>query len=282
MSASGGSAPNGSPPDRSASVRAAPYGSSLDSSAPYGSPPDSSPSSGSSSGGLLFGMSTFKLKMLAIITMLVDHAGIALLPGNSPTYWVFRVIGRLSFPIFAFLLVEGYYHTRNIKKYLVRLAIFALISEIPYNLVRSGNVFYLKAQNIYLTLFIGLIIIYIVDRYIFRKWYLTILVISLLFFAAEFLKADYGAYGLSVILMFYILRYDRFKAAASFGVLTLLLSGFSILTSGDITTGIQAFAVFSILPICAFNGEKGYSMKYFFYAFYPAHLLALYALSLLL
>lgn len=114
------------------------------------------------------------LKWIAIITMLIDHMAVALIQNGifqSNTiiltqeqwqrcyqlYWIMRYVGRIGFPIFCFLLVEGFYYTHNIKRYLFRLGIFALISEVPFDFALFQNVFYLSYQNVYFTLLIGVV-----------------------------------------------------------------------------------------------------------------------------
>ena len=91
------------------------------------------------------------LKLIAVVTMFIDHIGSIIFPHIM----FLRIIGRISFPIFAFLIVNGYRHTHNLKKYLLRLAAFAIISEIPYNLIWSGDIAYPNSQNVFVTLFLG-------------------------------------------------------------------------------------------------------------------------------
>ena len=93
----------------------------------------------------------FTLKMIAIISMLTDHVGCILFPDEL----IFRAIGRIAFPIFCFLVVEGFFHTRNTWNYLMRLCIFAILSEIPFDLAFFGKVFYLQKQNVFMTLALG-------------------------------------------------------------------------------------------------------------------------------
>ena len=104
-------------------------------------------------------MSSLVLKITALITMIIDHYG-AIFQGNIIIY---RIIGRLAFPIYCFLLVEGYTHTSNIKKYASRLIAFAIISEIPFDLAFFGKIGF-EHQNIFFTLFIGLAAIYFIDN----------------------------------------------------------------------------------------------------------------------
>ena len=108
-----------------------------------------------------FGLSSLQLKLIAVVSMVIDHI-VKYLPlkwsaGTRPLYWVLLVIGRLAFPIFAFLIAEGAVKTRNIRLYLLRLGIFALISEVPYDLMSQRHFPYWGHQNVFLTLFLGLL-----------------------------------------------------------------------------------------------------------------------------
>ena len=238
-------------------------------------------------------MSTFALKILAIITMLIDHAGVLLIPQNTPQYVVFRAVGRIAFPIFAFLIVEGYFHTRDISKYMKRLAVFAIISEIPYNLLLSGQalsvakhsnlvlyeqLFNTSGQNVFFTLLAGLAAIYCMKKYE-RSKYSTVLLPLALALAAELLHTDYGAFGVVTIIFFYVFRNNRLSAIASVGALNI---AFACLGFFDSNAYIQGFAVLAMIPIYFYSGNKGPSLKYFFYAFYPVHILLLFAAAVLI
>ncbi|WP_343208987.1 TraX family protein [Anaerolentibacter hominis] len=217
-------------------------------------------------------MTSFALKLIAIVSMLLDHIGAILFPDVI----ALRYIGRLAFPIFCFLLVEGYYHTSNVKKYLLRLGIFAAISEVPFDLAFRGRLFDLGYQNVFFTLFLGLTVIWLMDEAVkklgadslksklFRVGF--ILVGCLL---AELLHTDYSATGVLVIVFFYMLRDNK-------TLLTILIALF--LGSDVFYGGIEYVAVLSMIPILKYNGKKGPGMKYFFYVFYPAHLLILVAI----
>lgn len=220
-------------------------------------------------------MSSFVLKLIAIITMFIDHFAVVFIPWSSDLYIPLRLIGRLAFPIFAFLLVEGFYHTRNIKKYLTRLGIFAVISEVIFDLAFYKTYFYKEHQNIYFTLFLGLLTIYLMSM-TERKFQNNLLLVNLInagitlvsCFIAQFLNFDYRFMGILLIIAFYLFRGKKFLLA-----LTMLV------LSGDL---IQAFYIFAMIPIAFYNGKKGRNIKYFFYVFYPAHLLVLYIARLLI
>ena len=215
------------------------------------------------------------LKIIAIITMFIDHCGLILFSrldfATEPfltlgskeisIYFLMRKIGRLAFPIFCFLITEGFIHTRNKKRYGFTLLIFAIISEIPYNLMVSGKIFYLGGQNIYLTLFLGFFCLYLIEK--IKEQPILFFCLFLTEFASVILHTDYGIRGVSLILLLYILRNSKaVKTVLAFP----LLSG-----------GIYAFAAF--LPINMYNGKRGFIkgsvLKYFFYIFYPLHIVLL-------
>jgi len=219
-------------------------------------------------------MSTFALKLIAITSMLIDHVAAVFIPANSWPYLICRLIGRLAFPIYAFLIVEGFYHTRNIKKYLLRLGIFALISEVPFDLAFYNKWFYGKHQNIFFTLFLGLLTIYLINM-AENKYKEKMLVVNLVntaitlasCFLAVLLKTDYKFTGILLIVAFYLFRGNKLMSAITMVIL-----------SGNI---IQAFSALSIIPISFYNGKKGRNIKYLFYVFYPAHLIILYLIHLI-
>jgi lysylphosphatidylglycerol synthetase-like protein (DUF2156 family) len=216
-------------------------------------------------------MNSYHLKLIAIITMLIDHIGAILVPSNTMQYLIMRCIGRLAFPIFVFLLVEGFYHTRDMKKYLLRLGAFALISEIPFDFAFYGKVLEFKHQNIFFTLLLGLLCMYLM-REMEKKYNRQIIVMNILnalltlvfSITAFILKTDYGFAGILLIVAFYLFRGSK------------LMLGFSLLfVSGYLLKYINIYATLAIIPISFYNGQKGKSIKYAFYIFYPAHLLIL-------
>ncbi len=211
-----------------------------------------------------FGLSTFQLKWIAILSMLVDHIGMIFFPGVT----ALRIIGRLAFPIFCFVLVEGFYHTHNIWHYLGRLGVFALISEIPFDLARSGTWMDPEHQNVFFTLFLGFAMLCGIQLYGGTLQRLLIIAAAVAF--AALFSTDYGALGVLLILVYAILRDYKWPK--------LILGG---LWNFCFRTRTQYFGVFAVLPLALYNGEKGQSMKWFFYIFYPAHLLLLAGIKML-
>lgn len=202
----------------------------------------------------------FILKLIAMITMVVDHTGAVFFPNIR----ILRIIGRLSFPIFCFLLVEGYFYTKNIYKYTIRLFLFALISEIPYDLAFSGNIIDFSGQNVFFTLLLGLIAIWSFDIISDKSKGVVCLIAC--FIAAELLSTDYAGGGVLMIIMFYLFRTNIiYSGIAQLSINTLVYGG------------AQKYASFAMIPIAFYNGKRGpKGLKYVFYFFYPVHLLLLY------
>lgn len=213
------------------------------------------------------------LKLIAMVSMLVDHVGAVFFP---EAVWM-RAIGRLAMPIFSFCIAEGYIHTRDRKKYLLRMGIFALVSEVPFDLAFDG-VIGLGHQNIMLTLFLAILALMLFDMIRGEKPgiaqnLLAGMTVLMLAVAALLLNADYTLFGVLTVFLFYVLRskHPLLRAGVGVGFLVALRS-----------VGYNLAAGLSFIPIAMYNGKKGKGLKWLFYAFYPGHLLALYALSLLL
>lgn len=218
------------------------------------------------------------LKWIAAASMLCDHiACVFLQEGNAEQFaaWSFenrlylflRIIGRIAFPIFCFVLVQGFLTTRNIRKYLLRLLVFALLSEIPYDLALSNRIMDLSQQNVIFTLFIGVVVLYGIQRFFKRPW-LQGGVILLGCLMAFYLQVDYSVFGIGCIVMFYLL------AAYPKQWLWLMAVPFVMMEN------IEPFAVLA-LPICSLydtEKEERRMPRYFFYLFYPAHLFILWAI----
>lgn len=228
-----------------------------------------------------YGLTAFALKIIAVITMFIDHFAV-LFVYTKPYYYILRGIGRLSFPIFAFLIVEGFFHTSDRRRYAIRLAVFAIISEIPYDLAFSWQFVNNQKQNIFITLLIGLLAIWALHNVtmgevkypqILRKVttvgnlqsILKFLIMVVACVLGYLTKCSYSYAGVFLILCFYIFyEYHVGKALAN--------AFFNLIMFG----GIQSFGTFSVIPIALYNGKRGkYKWKWFFYLFYPVHLLVL-------
>lgn len=211
------------------------------------------------------GINTFTLKCIAITSMLIDHIGAVLFPWCE---WL-RIVGRLAFPIFAYLLVEGFFYTKDVKKYMSRLAIFALISEIPFDLAFNGAIIEFSHQNVFFTLLFGMWMMYLMIQTPSKVRQALIMLAACLI--ADYLCTDYGSWGILMILAFYGFR-D--KKAVKFTLIVLL--NILMWQMGYLT---QQFAGFAVIPLAFHNKELGPKMKMFFYVFYPAHLLILFLIN---
>ena len=231
-------------------------------------------------------MSAFVLKLIAVISMLFDHSGYLIFGQSS----FFNYIGRLAFPIFAFQVAEGYTHTKNLKKYILRLSIFALISQIPYTIFYKV-VFNDFGMNVMFTLLFGLITISIFDQ--INQKFVGLASLFLFSLLAQFLKLDYGAYGVVIIFLFYVFKDNAVLKFTSFILATFIryfaeLLPYGILTTLNTLSTINPISIYalctisSIMPIILYNGKKGRDMKYFLYLFYPIHLLIISILYIIL
>ena len=216
-------------------------------------------------------LNSMHLKLIALITMIIDHTGAIFFGGQD----LYRIIGRLSFPIYCFLLVEGFFHTKSTEKYAVRLFIFALISELPFDYAFFGGL-NSSHQNIFFTLFLGLIAIWISEEYKLKNPLISIIGFFLAAQLAAFLNADYTMLGIFYILIFYVSRNidPVLKYFVLFGGIALSTSLFS--------SSLQMFALLALIPIMFYNGKPGLRsrlVQYGFYAAYPVHLLILYLIQ---
>lgn len=236
-----------------------------------------------------YGLSSNALKIIAMIAMALDHHAVivinnGMLYGFRPEYYqmaieteegasllvlyhIFRFIGRIAFPIFAFLLVEGFIHTRNFRKYLLRMLLLACISEPIFDIAIYNQFPYLGEQNVCFTLSLGLITMYLIRKYMLHpefKWFFIILSAGL----AELLNLDYGAYGIMIISLMYMYK-DRRKISE--GVPAVLSA---IVSHEYYGAGVLAFPF-----IHFYSGRKGrMKLRWIPYIFYPLHMLIFFIL----
>lgn len=231
-------------------------------------------------------MNAFVLKIIACFTMFIDHVGYIVFDGHSS--W-FNYVGRLAFPIFAFQISEGYIHTHDVKKYFLRLILFAFISQIPFLLFHSiiNNELGL---NVIFTLFLGLIAIIIYDKYNKFVGVFSAIIFGII---AHFLNSDYSFYGVGITFLFYVFNKNKCLLAISFIIATLMQYSYLILVYYNygfeflknvfiIYLPYFICTIFSIIIILCYNKKKGPSTKYFFYLFYPLHMILIYILSFVL
>lgn len=218
-------------------------------------------------------MSSFVLKIIAVISMFIDHSGYVIFNGFS----FMNYIGRLAFPIFAFSITEGYIHTSNLKKYFLRLFIFAIISQIPYMLFLSTFTDS-YSLNILFTFILGLIAITVYNKLENKTLGLIFLVLCLII--AQIFHFDYDWFGIAIIFIFYILKKQKLYMNIFF-LMSTFIKYFYMFMKTSITKYwlIMLFCMLAIIPINLYNGKKGKSFKYLFYVFYPLHLILLFLLS---
>lgn len=249
------------------------------------------------------GLSGSTLKLIAVITMLIDHIGaailgrylmatgymeialsgeissmIAWLQEYSTLYWSYtamRMIGRIAFPIFCFLLIEGFQKTHDRKKYALRLFIFALVSELPFDLAFKARIFDMTYQNVFFTLFFGFLALLAYDKISQKSWLekplgdkavrplLSAAALAVCAAAAELLRADYGALGVLMITVLYVFRTKKP----------------AMIAAGCVAFAWELTAPLAFIPIGFYNGKRGLKLKYMFYLFYPLHLLILYGIA---
>ena len=246
-------------------------------------------------------MSGSTLKIIALVSMLIDHTAAVLLPypmmehgvyhfgfsleyavaalGEGPAGRLYilyqimrRLLGRLAFPIYCFLLVEGFEKSHSRARYAFRIFLFALFSEVPFDLAFSSRIFYIYYQNVFFTLLLGFLMMWgmrLLEEHVeipIVNWAGTGLVFLAAAFIAEKMHCDYGAKGIVAIALLYLFRNDRWQ---------------------QIIAGIAAFlwevtAPLAFIFIGLYNGKRGLNLKYAFYFFYSLHLLILYFISRLL
>lgn len=206
------------------------------------------------------------LKWIAVLTMVIDHVGAILFPDQI---WM-RVIGRVAFPVYAYCLAEGFRYTSDYRRYLGRLALFAILSEIPFDLAFYGVPFSFAHQNVFFTLTLGLILLWVLER--FREQLLLCAgAFVVLCFLAQALHMDYGAGGLLMVFAFYLARQGT-SPWIGWGIFVFInLFGYA--------GGVQWAAIIALLPIGLYSGKAGKKKQRFFYWIYPLHLLLLWVIE---
>ena len=233
------------------------------------------------------GLSSATLHILAMALMLCDHLWATLLPGQE---WL-TCVGRLAFPIFAFLTVEGYFYTKDRKRYFLRMLGFALLSEVPFDLMYGGRVFYPYHQNVIWTLLLGLVSVWFIEKVRQKKkpWatvLVGLLVAGLGFAVGTVTMLDYYGMGVLTVVAFYIFRGRKWwcllgQILALYWINVELIGGqfYPVFWLGrEWELSQQGLALLALIPIWLYRGRQGYHSKgfqYFCYAFYPAHLLIL-------
>ena len=233
------------------------------------------------------GLNSNVLKIIACICMLIDHITYLWVPKYDPNGWmnvsvkflVGRSIGRSAFMIFSFLLVEGFFKTKNRAKYIIRMLVVALITEpiFDYMCGRLNSVSFYVLQNILFSFVLALAAMYVLEI-IKKKYFIianlkynlfSVLVCIVAVTAAHFLRLDYGVVGIALILIFYFMR----DMKRSYLVLMVILWTIGCLF---LEYQLEWAGLIALIPISMYNGERGSkNLKWFFYVFYPLHMLIL-------
>ncbi len=234
------------------------------------------------------------LKIIAVLSMTLDHfSKIILKDGiilNAPYSMftdaqfnilmilsdVFSILGRIAFPIFCFLLVEGFLHTHDLKRYFLNLGIFAIISEPVYDLAITGTAFSFTQQNALFTLLLGLGVLVLVKK-IKQNSIVSIIIIFLGAVISFICKLDGWYYGICLIAVFYLFH-DKTALKTILAVLVMYVCGLDFSIWGLIEPNFLS-ALTSLIFINLYNGQRGIKMKYFFYWFYPTHLFLFFLIS---
>ena len=220
------------------------------------------------------GLTAFPLKVLAIVGMTCNHA--CYIFWNQMPDWLFCTLfgfGGLTFPIMAFLLVEGYKYTSNVFRYGRRLLVFALVAEIPYWLFLSHQL------NVLFTLFVCLALLYAHDHMKSRPLFWCVFVLVTLATSV----CDWGVLAPIMVLTLHVVQ-ERRRSVTYSALMPICTSGLPSLATFAATATLRnlAFALYPLVGctatiplLCAYNGKRGRSMKWFFYAYYPAHIAVL-------
>ncbi|MGD9909731.1 MAG: TraX family protein [Candidatus Izemoplasmatales bacterium] len=227
--------------------------------------------------------STF-LKWIAIITMTIDHIGLYLIDPSVHLlmYNVLRSVGRIAFPLFAFFIAQGFMHTRDLKKYFTRLFVFALAIEFfLFIYFLFTKELYMVVANVFWPLVFGLLAIIFVST---KKPLYIVIGLSLIILA-DFLGFPYGGYGVATVLVFAFVK-PFYKQALYFVLINLLYIDYPLVYllpnyHLKYDNPIQWFALLALIPIYFYNGKKGKMNSYFFYIYYPLHLVVILGIAFL-
>lgn len=227
-------------------------------------------------------LSGAQLKLIAIVSMLIDHVNKALIYPNlssndgalTKLSNLFDILGRIAFPIFCFLLIEGFFRTRSRKKYLLHLLLFGVISEVPFDMFTTSSLFNMNWNNVMFSLALVLVTVWAIDllkgkmaRFPKALWILASLAIVLVSsILSMYLALDYEHHAILIGYFFYLF-YQKPLLALPFGYASMYTQPWALLGFGLTLT---------------YNGQRGKQNKHFSYWFYPIHLLILGILRMLL
>ena len=229
---------------------------------------------------------SFSLHIMAMLFMLCDHLWGTIVTGND---WL-TCIGRLTFPIYAFMIVEGYFHTKKLKKYVLRLLLFAVISEIPFNLAMGSSLFFPIHQNVLWSFLISIGFIHwnekVKEKQLWKRILVGVATICIGYLVGIITFVDYYNAGIFMVLVFYFFRGKKWWCYLG-QFICLWYINFEMLGGLSYEIDIfgqthfiarQGLALLALIPIWLYKGKQGYHSKplqYFYYVFYPLHLLIL-------
>ncbi|MDR2903478.1 MAG: conjugal transfer protein TraX [Clostridiales bacterium] len=232
-----------------------------------------------------FGLNNFQLKSIALTAMVIDHTGVIFSGYNGADLTLLRLIGRVAFPVFAFLIAEGCRHTRDMKKYMLRLFVFALMSQLFFFTGRvvfgrlapeAQNPFTaLPSYNVFFTLLLGAVSVYCYERLKDAARFAAFLPFCAAMALAYYLNTDYDAVGVFMIFAAYIAQNRRWQLIAMLSGILLLYYQFLLLPVGDLRFFMPCAAGLSLFLIALYNGGRGKPYKWIFYIAYPGHFAAL-------
>ena len=207
------------------------------------------------------------LKIIALVTMLIDHVGMFFFPN---IIW-FRVVGRIAFPIYAFFIAQGMHHSKNKQKYMVTLFLFGVLAELPYMFLMN-NVFKLNVMFVFIFAGISIMLINKLSaNFDFLTFSITVMQFVLIIILSGKGSIEYGLFGIGLILIFYYARNSKVLYITLSSMLIIAESVASGFVSGFTIEGlVQIFSIIALVFIGFYNGEKGkLNLKYFFYLSYP-------------
>lgn len=200
-----------------------------------------------------------QLKIIALISMTLDHIGVQIFPQLT----ILRITGRLAMPVFAYMISEGAHYTKNRKKYLLTISLIGFLCQIVYYFAERS-----LDQCIFVTFSLSLMLIYIFDK---KNIILSLLALIACFYITQAVNIDYGFFGIMLPLLIYIGKTRNQK-------LLLLTTGLVLVSLAN--SSIQWYSLLSIPLIALYNGKRGtYRIKYFFYIYYPLHLAIIYLIG---
>lgn len=227
-------------------------------------------------------MSSFFLKIFALIFMIIDHTGFILFPGQT----IFRAIGRLAFPLFAYQMAVGFSHTRNKEKHILKLLLFAILCQIP-NLIMINIYENAIMFNIIFTFVLALLIIYSIEKFKFiestgttkkinfKNLLFSLVLTTVLILIGIYLKVDYGWYGILLTVAFYFTLHKKILSIIAFFILLNL----NHIINHNFMSLLAYISMFDCIFILLFNGKRGYKFSWVFYALYIFHFIPLLAIK---